>query len=122
MYQIEKTFQFDAAHRLPNHQGKCAHLHGHTWTLTIVLRAPTLHEEGPQAGMVMDYGEISRIVKPLVDSLDHQHLNDAFDNPTSEILAARIFKNLKPKFQGLLYEVRLSETPNSLCIYNEADQ
>ena len=29
--------EFDAAHSLPGYQGKCAHLHGHTYQVEVVV-------------------------------------------------------------------------------------
>ena len=32
---IIKEFDFDAAHYLPAYNGKCEHLHGHTYKLVV---------------------------------------------------------------------------------------
>ena len=35
--RIGKLFKFEAAHRLPNHPGKCKNLHGHSYKLEVVV-------------------------------------------------------------------------------------
>ena len=79
--EISKKWSFDAAHQLPNHNGKCANLHGHTYTLEIVV---SLQDgslvEGPgrsDEGMVMDFYDITKVWKEQLEPLlDHKFLND----------------------------------------------
>lgn len=81
--QLRKTFRFEASHVLPKHPGKCSRLHGHSWILHVGVEGPI----DPDTGFVVDYGDISKAVKPLVeDQLDHHHLNDIGIYPTSENL------------------------------------
>src|SRR4051812_37245444 len=90
MFVIEKTFTFEASHRLPNHDGKCKRLHGHSWKVTLTLHGQQLKKDGPQKGMLVDYCQISDVFKPfLEEKLDHWHLNDTtgLENPTSESIA-----------------------------------
>lgn len=67
---IRKTFRFEASHVLPKHPGKCSRLHGHSWVLHVSVAGSI----NPDTGFVMDYAEISEVVKPLVEALDHHHL------------------------------------------------
>ena len=104
---------FAAAHRLPDHEGKCQRLHGHTYGLEVTM-AGTPQQSGPAAGMVMDFAELRKRVGDLiVEKLDHQLLNELFDVvPTTEAVAAWIFETLRT--DGLpVVRVRLSESPNS---------
>jgi 6-pyruvoyltetrahydropterin/6-carboxytetrahydropterin synthase len=69
---IEKTFRFDAGHRCLGFEGsKESALHGHTWVLRLVVEA-TL-PLGPHK-TIFDTNELSRIVKPLIERLDHSFL------------------------------------------------
>ncbi len=68
--EITKTYRFEASHILPKHPGKCSRLHGHSWVLHVSVEGPI----NPETGFVMDFGDISKVVKPLVESLDHRHL------------------------------------------------
>jgi 6-pyruvoyltetrahydropterin/6-carboxytetrahydropterin synthase len=78
--EICKSFTFEASHILPKHPGKCSRLHGHSWKLTVYVKGPVNKE----TGFVIDYGELKRIVQPVVDNLDHKHLGSwyhpMFDN------------------------------------------
>jgi 6-pyruvoyltetrahydropterin/6-carboxytetrahydropterin synthase len=67
---LKKVFRFEASHILPKHPGKCSRLHGHSWVLHVAV----VGKINPATGFVMDYAEISKAVKPLVDDLDHRHL------------------------------------------------
>lgn len=68
--RLSKEFRFEASHVLPKHPGKCSRLHGHSWVLTVSVEGPVTKE----SGFVMDYADISAMVKPLIDRLDHRHL------------------------------------------------
>jgi 6-pyruvoyltetrahydropterin/6-carboxytetrahydropterin synthase len=75
--ELRKTFRFEASHILPKHKGKCSRLHGHSWVLHVFVEG-VVNEE---TGFVMDYAEISEVVKPLIEALDHRHLG-AFPQDT----------------------------------------
>jgi 6-pyruvoyltetrahydropterin/6-carboxytetrahydropterin synthase len=84
---IAKTFRFEAAHRLPNHDGKCRNLHGHSWVLKVWVWGQVIEAVAdPKEGMVMDYGDLKAVIQPIVDELDHRYLNEICDVPTSENL------------------------------------
>jgi 6-pyruvoyltetrahydropterin/6-carboxytetrahydropterin synthase len=110
---ITKILSFDAAHSLPEHEGKCAGLHGHGYRLEVTVGG-TLQTAGSAAGMVMDFGDLSDTIRRLVvDRLDHTYLNDVLDVvPTAEGIAGWVFAILREA--GLPAErVRLWETPTS---------
>lgn len=108
--EITRRFGFEAAHSLPNHDGKCRQLHGHAYTLEVTIAGPVTHA-GPKEGMVMDFADMTSVVETeVLKQWDHQFLNDLVAFPTTaENLAAEIFKRLKTA--GLpLVRVRLYET------------
>lgn len=114
--ELRKSFQFEAAHHLPllpqNH--KCHRLHGHSFKVEIVVEGPI----DPNFGWVMDFGEITKAFKPLLDKLDHYYLNEipGLENPTSENLAVWIWLRLKPQLP-LLSQVVIAETCTAQCVY-----
>lgn len=115
MMQIRKTFRFEAAHVLPFHNGKCARLHGHSYRLEVSVYGP-LREDGPDRGMVMDFGEIADIVKSDVcGRLDHQQLNDIVENPTCERVLEWIAATLAKKLPNMC-EVILWETDTACAV------
>ena len=77
MVKISKTYSFDAAHQLVGHKGKCANLHGHTYTVKVWVKGELLGPGYPSSeGMVIDYGDLDNIVKPIIDQMDHSFLTD----------------------------------------------
>lgn len=114
--RITKSFTFDAAHWLPEvpEDHKCRRLHGHTYEVVVGLEGAT----DPRLGWVVDYGEVSRVVDPVVRELDHRCLNDlaGLQNPTAELLAAWIFERLRPCLPQLA-DVTVRETPRTSAIY-----
>lgn len=110
---ITVSTTFAAAHQLPDHEGKCQRLHGHTYGLEVTVEG-TPQRSGPSAGMVMDFAELrDRVAELVVEPLDHHLLNDVFGFvPTSEAVAGWAFKRLLDA--GLpVTRVRLAEGPNS---------
>lgn len=123
MWQLEKEFTFEAAHRLPYHDGKCARLHGHSYRMKIIIAASMLQESGPKTAMVQDFSEIKAVVKPLIDQyLDHHYLNDTLgtDTTTAEFIARWVYDQVKPALP-LLQGVLIYETCTSACLYSLGD-
>jgi 6-pyruvoyltetrahydropterin/6-carboxytetrahydropterin synthase len=117
VFELVKQFDFEAAHQLPfvPEGHKCARLHGHSYSLEIVVRG----ELDEVMGWVVDYGEITKVVKSIVqDELDHRLLNDipGLENPTSEILARWLWRRIRPELSGL-FSITVSETSTSKCVY-----
>ena len=114
--ELRKTFQIEAAHRLPNVAAghKCARLHGHSWRIEVAIEGPV----GEHTGWVMDYADLKAAFQPVHDRIDHHYLNDipGLENPTSERLAVWIWNELKPRLP-LLCELVIAETCTSQCIY-----
>jgi len=111
---ILKRFTFDSAHRLiglpENHP--CGKLHGHTYSVEIEVKG-TINSE---TGWLVDFGEIKRIVKPLINHLDHNYLNeiDGLEHTTAEEVAQWFWNRIKPLLPEL-YRVGINETPSSGC-------
>ena len=117
---LSKEFVFDAAHNLIHYHGKCEKLHGHTYRLKVVLEGQPDSE-----GMIMDFIDLSRIVKELVISqLDHAYINDLIEQPSAENIALWIWNKLDDNLRRdncNLYEVHLWETATSCVILNKHD-
>jgi len=87
--KIKLIRSFSAAHHLPNYDGPCHNLHGHTWKTVFIMEGPVRED-----GMVCDF----KVIKKLLDSYlpDHQLLNDLLPNPTAENLAQYLFDKIAP--------------------------
>jgi len=118
MWTLTKKFSFEASHQLTHHDGPCARLHGHSYHGHVEVRGDHLQGSGPKLGMVLDYGDISKVLKPAIAALDHQHLNDILDTngPTAEVIAKWLFEVLAPNIPGLSAVV-IEETDSSSCRY-----
>ncbi|MGL5872693.1 MAG: 6-carboxytetrahydropterin synthase QueD [Xenococcaceae cyanobacterium] len=117
---IYKEFRFEAAHRLPYHNGKCQRLHGHSWIGRIYVKGEELIKNGSQQGMLMDFGEIEKYVQPLVENfLDHHYLNETtgLESPTSEAIARWVFEKLEKEGLKGLHSVEIRETCTSGAKY-----
>jgi 6-pyruvoyltetrahydropterin/6-carboxytetrahydropterin synthase len=139
--QITRRLEFDAGHRIPNHNSQCKHLHGHRYTIEITLSGDVITQDGvSEQGMVMDFSDVKHIAKEyVVDAWDHaflvyrgdkvvlDFLNSLPDHktvvmeviPTAENLAKVAFDLLKDAYHDTygnhlkLERVRLYETPNN---------
>jgi 6-pyruvoyltetrahydropterin/6-carboxytetrahydropterin synthase len=121
MYRLTKSFTFDAAHNLPDYEGKCQRLHGHTWRLDVEVAAHELQQTGGDRGMVIDFVKLKQAVQPILDQyLDHHHLNATLagilDPITCETLAKWLYYELRLLLPGVT-SVCLYETPTSWCSY-----
>jgi len=115
---LTKTFQFEAAHHLPGHSGKCARLHGHSYRLEVTIRGPIKNAPGQSdAGMVMDFEALSQIVRTsIIERLDHHDLNEVTGvRKTAENLVHWVWERLIAAGLSatLLYRLRLWETTSS---------
>lgn len=117
--EIFREIGFEAAHRLPGVPPghKCARLHGHSFRVEVHVRGPV----DPEAGWVMDFGDIAAAFAPVHDALDHRYLNEieGLDNPTSENIARWIWRRLEGRLP--LARLVIRETCTSGCVYEGAD-
>lgn len=90
---------FDAAHLLPNYDGKCKNMHGHTWHVEVGVIGYR-----KENGMVMDLSELKEVVYRNIHRLDHKMLNDEIDaTPTCE----NILLFLRDQIQKDIYPIEL---------------
>lgn len=109
---ICKTFSFEAAHRLPNYNGKCERLHGHSWKTQITVAAAV----NPADGMAIDFLEIQKIMQErCLETLDHSFLNDFLEHPSAENVAIWIWQQIADLLP--LSEVKVWETEDAFVVY-----
>jgi len=114
--RVRRRFRFEAAHRLPRHEGKCRELHGHSYEVVISVERPV----DESSGMVIDFSDLKQIVRrQAIDKLDHRCLNDLIDNPTAENMAEWIWRRLVGELPGLV-EVELCETRDCSVVHRGA--
>jgi 6-pyruvoyltetrahydropterin/6-carboxytetrahydropterin synthase len=71
--RITKQFSFETGHALYGYDGKCRNVHGHSYKLAVtVIGTPIGNAEDVKHGMVIDFGDLKKIVKEeVVDPFDH---------------------------------------------------
>jgi 6-pyruvoyltetrahydropterin/6-carboxytetrahydropterin synthase len=83
MHIISRKYSFSAAHRIEGHP-KCGRLHGHNYEVTVILKDTRL----PESGMLMDYGYLDKLVKPIIDALDHRYIVSESNEVSADPYAA----------------------------------
>lgn len=100
--KITKQFTFEMAHALRNYDGLCRNIHGHSYKMDITLAGQPLHDEtSPKNGMVMDFGDLKRLVnEEIISLLDHALvLNAKTDSELVETLKRNYEKIVVVEFQ-----------------------
>jgi 6-pyruvoyltetrahydropterin/6-carboxytetrahydropterin synthase len=100
--KITKQFSFEMAHALRNYDGLCRNIHGHSYKMDITLAGQPLHDESsPKNGMVMDFGDLKRLVnEEIISLLDHALvLNAKTDTQLIEVLKQNYEKIVTVEFQ-----------------------
>lgn len=117
---VSKEFTFDSAHNLLEYEGKCKHLHGHTYR---VVYGVSSHLDN--IGMAIDFNYIKDFHKQYIhEKLDHKYLNEVLSgiNTTAENMAVWIYDQLesyltsegfKDRLEARVEFIRLYETPTS---------
>ena len=144
--RITKQFNFETGHALYGYDGKCRNVHGHSYKLSVtVIGTPITDTSNVKLGMVLDFGDLKKIVKEeIVDTFDHAtvfnkntpHIELAKElmdrdhqviladyQPTSENMvidfSAKIKARLPENIQ--LYALKLQETETSYAEWYAAD-
>ena len=120
MFHIFIKSHFSAGHHLRDYPGNCERPHGHNWKVEVTVKANELDE----LGMGIDFRTVKTAVNEVLDTLDHRDLNEHPDfqsiNPSSENIAAYIFRNLQKDLTADrygVYSVTVCETENSGVTY-----
>jgi len=71
--RITKEFNFEMAHALMGYDGPCKNIHGHSYHLEVTVKGKVKNgTSDSDEGMVIDFGDIKRLVKSeIVDPYDH---------------------------------------------------
>ena len=133
------------AHALWNYDGLCKNLHGHSYILRVtVLGKPIEDKSNPKLGMVMDFGDLKKIVKEeIINRLDHAvmvnsaapaglisslpQMGDRLEvvdyQPTCENLLIDFVQRIRSRLPGnvKLFSLRLHETGNSFAEWYASD-
>lgn len=109
--RVTKEFHFEMAHALHNYDGLCKNIHGHSYKLLVTLRGtPIPGDENTKYGMVMDFGDLKKIVnKAIIDKYDHslvlnQKTRHTKLNDLDNLFGKVYFLSYQPTCENLLQD------------------
>ncbi|HMD44342.1 MAG TPA: 6-carboxytetrahydropterin synthase QueD [Candidatus Acidoferrum sp.] len=101
MFQVSVEETFSAGHALRGYRGKCENVHGHNYRVQITLEGPELD----QIGLLVDFTHVKRVIRELIQRLDHQFINDLEPfrtvNPSAENIAKYFFEEVSKELQEM---------------------
>src|SRR3989304_2397171 len=103
LMKVAKEFKWEMGHRLPEHFGNCKNIHGHSYKMIVEFEGELNKDE-----MIIDFYDIDRIIKPLVEKLDHAFMVNKND---SDVLA------FLDKIKSKKLIVDFNSTVENLCNY-----
>jgi 6-pyruvoyltetrahydropterin/6-carboxytetrahydropterin synthase len=144
--RITKQFSFETGHALYGYDGKCKNVHGHSYRLDVtVIGKPISDNSNVKFGMVIDFGDLKKIVKEeIVNVFDHatvfnkntphvelaKELEDRGHNvllvdyqPTSEMMVIDFASKIKKRLPNNinLFSLKLQETATSFAEWFASD-
>jgi 6-pyruvoyltetrahydropterin/6-carboxytetrahydropterin synthase len=125
MFEVTVEAGFSSGHYLRNYQGKCENPHGHNYRVLVTLAG----QELDQTGLLLDFKLLKNLLRPVVDRLDHQMINDLEPftelNPSAENLARYFFVQTAEQLREMtagrvrVKDCTIFETDTSFARYYE---
>jgi 6-pyruvoyltetrahydropterin/6-carboxytetrahydropterin synthase len=124
MFEVTVEQTFAAGHALREYKGKCENVHGHNYKVQITVEGERLN----RIGLLVDFVELKRVVREVVDRLDHQFINDldpfTVINPSAENMAKYFYDEVSKKMDGTsgetatrISQIKIWETDTSIAVY-----
>ena len=94
MYTLKTRSGCDSAHFLKGYDGKCSNIHGHHWSVEIIVGSDVLSSDEQTRGMVVDFSELKKDLREITDGLDHSLIIEkgSLKDKTMEALKEENFK------------------------------
>ncbi|MCT4595297.1 MAG: 6-carboxytetrahydropterin synthase QueD [Anaeromicrobium sp.] len=101
MYILRAEHSFDSAHFLAGYEGKCSNIHGHRWRVVVEVMEERLKSGGQLDGMVVDFGDLKKDLKEIVDFHDHKLIieRETMKKSLVELLKDEGFKIMEVDFR-----------------------
>ena len=125
MYEVTVEAGFSSGHYLRNYFGKCENPHGHNYKVLVTLAGDELDE----TGLLLDFKLLKNVLRPVIDRIDHQMLNDLEPfielNPSAENLAKYFYDQTSAQLHQMtagrvrVKDCTLYETDTSFARYYE---
>ena len=124
MFEVTVEQTFAAGHALREYKGKCENVHGHNYRVQITVEGEKLN----RIGLLVDFVELKKAVREVVDRLDHQFINDLEPfttiNPSAENMAKYFYDEVTRRLdidQGeapsRVSQIKVWETDTSIAVY-----
>ncbi|MGA2251788.1 6-carboxytetrahydropterin synthase QueD [Terracidiphilus sp.] len=125
MYEVTVDASFSSGHYLRNYHGRCENPHGHNYKVRVTLIGKDLD----QTGLLLDFKQLKHVMRPVIDRIDHQMLNDLEPfteiNPSAENLARYFYDQTSEQLREMtsgrvrVKECTIWETDTTSASYYE---
>ena len=125
MFEVTVEGGFSSGHYLRNYRGKCENPHGHNYKVRVTLYGKELDE----AGLLLDFKLLKQVMRPVIDRIDHQMLNELEPftvlNPSAENLAKYFYDETNIRLHSAtngrvrVKDVTVFETDTTTAKYSE---
>jgi 6-pyruvoyltetrahydropterin/6-carboxytetrahydropterin synthase len=126
MFEVNVEAGFSSGHYLRNYHGRCENPHGHNYKVRVTLIGAELDE----TGLLLDFKLLKQVMRPVIDRIDHQMLNDIEPwitvNPSAENLSKYFFDETNKQLEGMtqgrvrVKDCTIWETDTSSATYYES--
>jgi 6-pyruvoyltetrahydropterin/6-carboxytetrahydropterin synthase len=127
MFEVTVEQTFAAGHSLREYKGKCENIHGHNYRVCVTVEGKRLNN----IGLLVDFVDVKRAVRKVIDRLDHQFINDLEPfttvNPSAENLAKYFYDEVAAALNldgnsfnqhpVRISQVKIWETDTSIAVY-----
>ena len=124
MFEVTVEQTFAAGHALREYKGKCENVHGHNYRVQITVEGEKLN----RIGLLVDFVELKKAVREVIERLDHQFINDLEPfttiNPSAENMAKYFYDEVTRRLditQGeapsRVSQIKVWETDTSIAVY-----
>ena len=125
MYEVTVEAGFSSGHYLRNYFGTCENTHGHNYKVRVTLAGRELDE----TGLLLDFKLLKNVLRPVIDRIDHQMLNDLEPflelNPSAENIARYFYDQTNSQLaeitggRVLVKDCTIWETDTTTATYYE---
>ncbi len=125
MFELTVEAGFSSGHYLRNYHGKCENPHGHNYKVRVTLAGKELDA----AGLLLDFKLLKNVMRPVIDRIDHQMLNDLDPfitlNPSAENIAHYFYQQTNEQLHEMtsgrvrVKDCTIWETDNCSATYYE---
>ena len=109
MFEVSVEETFSAGHALRGYKGQCENPHGHNYRVQVTLEGPQLDS----IGLLIDFTELKRVVRGVIQRLDHQFINDLEPfttvNPSAENMAKYFYDEVTSQLKALPGGARVTD-------------